>query len=138
MSNAVAIINDAVNSMAAGETRVLHIHATYIGDEDIDRLFDLASALHTNFYEDWYGAGRVERGLRDIEIFIDKLQPSVNEVTASPVATGTRLASTIRAVSNSAPNDRREQRLGSGRVVLKLCHQPPPLAHLLLFTKTRI
>ena len=65
--------------MAAGETRVLHIHATYIGDEDIDRLFDLASALHTNFYEDWYGAGRVERGLRDIEIFIDKLQPSVNE-----------------------------------------------------------
>ena len=27
MSNAVAIINDAVNSMAAGETRVLHIHA---------------------------------------------------------------------------------------------------------------
>ena len=35
MSNAVAIINDAVNSMAAGETRVLHIHATYIGDEDI-------------------------------------------------------------------------------------------------------
>ena len=35
--NAVAVINDAVNSMAAGETRVLHIHETYIGDEDIDR-----------------------------------------------------------------------------------------------------
>ena len=35
VSNAVAIINDAVNSMAAGETRVLHIYATYIGDEDI-------------------------------------------------------------------------------------------------------
>ena len=28
VSNAVAVINDASNSMAAGETRVLHIHAT--------------------------------------------------------------------------------------------------------------
>ena len=37
VSNAVAIINAAVNSMAAGETRVLHIYTTYIGDEDIDR-----------------------------------------------------------------------------------------------------
>ena len=37
VSNAVAVINYAANSMAAGETRVLHIHATYIGDEDIDR-----------------------------------------------------------------------------------------------------
>ena len=37
MSNAVAVINDAVNSMTAGETRVLYIYATYIGDEDIDR-----------------------------------------------------------------------------------------------------
>ena len=28
VSNAVPVINDAVNSMAGGETRVLHIHAT--------------------------------------------------------------------------------------------------------------
>ena len=40
--------------------------AAETGDEHIDRLFELASALHTNFYEDWYGASRVERGLRDI------------------------------------------------------------------------
>ena len=53
--------------------------AAETGDEDIDRLFEVASILHTNFCEGWYGAGRVERGLRDIEIFIDKLQPSVNE-----------------------------------------------------------
>ena len=79
VSNAVAVINDAVNSMAAGETHVLHIHATYIGDEDIDRLFDLAIALHNNFYKDWYDTGRVERGLRDIETLLDKLQTSVNE-----------------------------------------------------------
>ena len=79
VSNAVAVINDAVNSMAAGETHVLHIHATQIGDEDIDRLFDLAIALHNNFYEGWYDTGRVERGLRDIETLLDKLQTSVNE-----------------------------------------------------------
>ena len=49
------------------------------GDEDIDRLFEVASIRHTNFYEGGYGTGGVERGLRDIEIFIGKLQPSVNE-----------------------------------------------------------
>ena len=59
---------DAVTTIAA-ET----------GDEDIDRLFEVASIRHTNFYESWYGTGGVERGLRDIEIFIGKLQPSVNE-----------------------------------------------------------
>ena len=52
--------------------------AAETGDEDIDRLLELASALHTNFYEDWYGAGRVERGIRDIETFFDNLQPSIN------------------------------------------------------------
>ena len=51
------------------------ILAQEAGDEDIDRLFELASALHINFYEDWYGAGRVERGLRDVETFLDKLEP---------------------------------------------------------------
>ena len=51
------------------------ILAQEAGDEDIDRLFELASALHINSYEDWYGAGRVERGLRDVETFLDKLEP---------------------------------------------------------------
>ena len=51
------------------------ILAQEAGDEDVDRLFELASALHINFYEDWYGAGRVERGLRDVESFLNKLEP---------------------------------------------------------------
>ena len=54
---------------------VVAILAQEAGDDDIDRLFELASALHTNFYEDWYGAGRVARGLRDIETFLNKLEP---------------------------------------------------------------
>ena len=83
--------------------------AAETGDEDIDRRFEVASILHTNFCEGWYSAGRVERGLRDIKIFIDKAATVGQRVTESPVATATRFASTIRAVSNSAPNDRREQ-----------------------------
>ncbi len=47
------------------------------GDDDIARLFELAGGLHTNFYEDWYGAGRVARGLRDVETFLDKLEPLI-------------------------------------------------------------
>ena len=49
------------------------------GDADIDRLFELASGLHTNFYEDWYGAGRVQRGLGDVETFLGKLEPLIGE-----------------------------------------------------------
>ena len=45
------------------------------GDEDIDRLFDVASALHVNFYENWYRARRVQRGVRDVETLLDKLEP---------------------------------------------------------------
>ena len=51
--------------------------AAETGDDDVDRLFELASAMHTNFYEDWYDAGRVERGLGDVETFLDKLEPLV-------------------------------------------------------------
>ena len=48
------------------------------GDEDISRLFDVASALHVNFYEDWSSARRVRRGLRDVERFLDKLEPLID------------------------------------------------------------
>lgn len=49
--------------------------ASEADDADIDRLFELASGLHTNFYEDWYGTGRVQRGLQDVESFLDKIEP---------------------------------------------------------------
>ncbi len=61
-----ALLYDVVSTLAAEA-----------GDDDIDRLFELAGGLHTNFYEDWYGAGRVERGLRDVERFLDKLEPLI-------------------------------------------------------------
>ena len=61
-----SLLFEAVDTLAA-ET----------GDDDIARLFDVASALHVNFYEDWSSAGRVARGLRDIETFLDKLEPLI-------------------------------------------------------------
>ena len=54
------------------------LHATQTGDEDIDRLFELAGALQANFHEDWYGAGRTERGPRYMETLLDNPEPSVN------------------------------------------------------------
>ena len=48
------------------------------GDEDMARLFDVASALHVNFYESWNSARRVRRGLRDVGLLLDKLEPLID------------------------------------------------------------
>lgn len=45
------------------------------GDEEICRLFDVASALHVNFYEDWRSAENVGGGLDDVARLVDKLEP---------------------------------------------------------------
>ena len=45
------------------------------GDPDVRRLFDVASALHQNFYEDWRSAKHIAAGLDDVERFVDKLEP---------------------------------------------------------------
>ena len=49
--------------------------ATETGDEDIGRLFDVASSLHVNFYENWSTSTTVARGLNDMERLLDKLEP---------------------------------------------------------------
>ena len=45
------------------------------GDQDIACLFDVASALHVDFYENWRSATNISRGLNDVEAPIDKLSP---------------------------------------------------------------
>ncbi len=45
------------------------------GDQDIRRLFNAASSLHTNFYEDWKEAPTVAEDLDDVARFLDKLAP---------------------------------------------------------------
>lgn len=45
------------------------------GDADIRRLFQIASDLHTNFYENMYDTEFIGEGLDDVQILIDKLDP---------------------------------------------------------------
>ena len=47
------------------------------GDPDVRRLFDVASALHINFYEDWRSGDSVAEALDDVEHFVNKLEPLV-------------------------------------------------------------
>ena len=47
------------------------------GDEDLRRLFNVANALHMNFYEDWRSAESVGESLDDVERFLDKMDPLV-------------------------------------------------------------
>ena len=45
------------------------------GDADIRRLFQIASDLHTNFYENMYDAEFIADGLDDVRTLLDKLDP---------------------------------------------------------------
>ena len=47
------------------------------GDPDVRRLFDVASALHVNFYEDWRTSEAVAEALDDVEHFVNMLYPLV-------------------------------------------------------------
>jgi hypothetical protein len=47
------------------------------GDQDLRRLFRLASALHTNFYEDWLDRVDVAEGLDDVARLLDKLEAAL-------------------------------------------------------------
>ena len=44
------------------------------GDEELGDLWRTATAMHVNFYEGWAPKGEVERSLRKIEAFIEKLR----------------------------------------------------------------
>ena len=49
------------------------------GDGEIRRLFDSASALHENFYEDDMVADEVAERLDDVEALIDRLLPLLTQ-----------------------------------------------------------
>ena len=44
------------------------------GDSDIRIHFDSASALHSNFYEDWMPREMIESSLAQVRIFLQRLQ----------------------------------------------------------------
>ena len=45
------------------------------GDRQIATLFSVVSALHTNFYENWWAADLVDSGLQDVQLLLEKLEP---------------------------------------------------------------
>ncbi len=45
------------------------------GDSALRRAFHVASDLHINYYERWLPTRTVQRGLADVQRFIDKLEP---------------------------------------------------------------
>ena len=50
-----------------------------MGDRGIRPLFDSASALHENFYENTMSADEVGDGLDNVEALIDKLSPLLHQ-----------------------------------------------------------
>ena len=49
--------------------------ASETGQPEIGRLFDVASSLHVNFYENWKSAENVRGGLEDVRRLLELLQP---------------------------------------------------------------
>ncbi len=48
--------------------------AQEFGDSEIRALFDSASALHSNFYEDWMPSEMIESSLAQVSRFLERLQ----------------------------------------------------------------
>lgn len=44
------------------------------GDEDLRRLWQVATSLHQNFYENWLPGEIVEESIKDVKEFIEKLR----------------------------------------------------------------
>ncbi len=82
---AAALMVKAVAQMR-GERHYAHAHlsdlvdvlADETGDVQLRRLYDAASALHTNFYENRYRARGVRGRLRDVEEFVEKMTRILN------------------------------------------------------------
>ncbi len=53
--------------------------AQEVGDPDITRMFQVASDLHINYYERWLPVSTVQRGVADVQAFVDKLEPLARE-----------------------------------------------------------
>ena len=59
--------------------RVAHALATESGDRDIRRLFDVAQALHSNFYECWMDEEDVAVRLEDVKELLALLGPAFED-----------------------------------------------------------
>ena len=51
------------------------------GDSELGIFFRSASDLHTNFYENWIGRRYVADEIRDVERFLEKMEPLLSHST---------------------------------------------------------
>ena len=78
---AAQMLKAIVNQRGWEHNRHRHYHRTAsrlraeTGDDDIRRLFTVASDLHENFYENDMEADLVAESLDDVEALLDKLRP---------------------------------------------------------------
>ena len=75
MVKAVAERRGWAHQSHAALYRVVSRLVAETGDGDIRNLFYIASALHTNFYENWDTAENVAGALDEIRRLLDKLEP---------------------------------------------------------------
>ena len=75
MVKAVAERRGWAHQSHAALYRVVRRLVNETGDEDIRRWFQIANALHTNFYENWDDAENVAGSLDDVERLLDRLEP---------------------------------------------------------------
>ena len=52
---------------------VVKLAGEKLRDEDVRRLFQVATSMHINFYENWAPREEVEGSLRDVREFLDKI-----------------------------------------------------------------
>lgn len=59
-------------------TRVASHLRSETGNGDLFRLYQVAEALHGNFYEDEYRAENIAQSLNDVGLLLDKLEPLID------------------------------------------------------------
>lgn len=75
MIKAVAASRGWQHNTHASLYRVIGRLVKETGDDAIHLRFATANALHQNFYENWGDADYVASGLRDVRIFLNRLEP---------------------------------------------------------------
>ena len=64
--------------VASHLTRVASHLRSQTGDGDLFRLYQVAEALHGNFYENEYAPENIAQSLDDVERLLDKLDPLID------------------------------------------------------------
>lgn len=73
MAKAVAEVRGLIHEKHGHLFNVIHELAREAGDQELRRLFSVASGLHGNFYENTFDREAVGEGIDDVEWFVEKV-----------------------------------------------------------------